>query len=82
MTIGSGVVRTTIRGGNTITNNTSANTLDLGTDTYIETPAGGASTTDIADAVWNELIDDHVSSGSTGRTLRDAKKKATLASIK
>ena len=82
MTIGSGVARTTIRGGNTITNNTTANTLDLGTDTYIETPAGGASTTDIADAVWNELIDDHVSTGTTGRTLRDAKKKATLASIK
>jgi hypothetical protein len=82
VTIGSGVARTTIRGGNTITNNTTANTLDLGTDTYIETPAGGASTTDIADAVWNELIDDHVSSGTTGRTLRDAKKKATLASIK
>ncbi len=82
VTIGSGVARTTIRGGNTITNNTTANTLDLGTDTYIETPAGGASTTDIADAVWNELIDDHVSTGTTGRTLRDAKKKATLASIK
>jgi hypothetical protein len=82
VTIGAGVARTTIRGGNTITNNTTANTLDLGTDTYIETPAGGASTTDIADAVWNELIDDHVTSGTTGRTLRDAKKKATLASIK
>ncbi|MFZ2199876.1 MAG: right-handed parallel beta-helix repeat-containing protein, partial [Microgenomates group bacterium] len=82
VTIGAGVARTTIRGGNTITNNTSANTLDLGTDTYIETPAGGASTSDIADAVWNELIDDHATSGTTGRTLRDAKKKATLASIK
>ncbi len=82
VTIGAGVARTTIRGGNTISGNTTANTLDLGTDTYIETPAGGASTTDIADAVWNELIDDHVSSGTTGRTLRDAKKKATLASIK
>lgn len=82
VTIASGVARTTVRGGNTITNNTTGNTLDNGTDTYIETPAGGASTTDIADAVWNELIDDHTTAGTTGRTLRDAKKKATLASIK
>lgn len=80
--IGSGVLRTTFRSGNTITNNTSANTLDLGTDTYMESPSGGASTTDIADAVWNEVIADHTTSGSTGRTLQDAKKKATLASIK
>lgn len=80
--IGSGVLRTTFRSGNTITNNTTANTLDSGTDTYIESPSGGASTADIADAVWNEVIDDHVTSGTTGRTLRDAKKKATLASIK
>ena len=78
--IGSGVARTTIRGGNTITNN-ATNTLDLGVDTYIETPAGGASTTDIADAVWNEIISDHQTSGSTGKTLLDTKKKATLASI-
>lgn len=80
--IGSGVLRTTLRSANTITNNTTANTLDLGTDTYIESPSGGASTADIADAVWNEVIADHITSGSTGRTLLDAKKKATLASIK
>lgn len=80
--IGSGVLRTALRSGNTITNNTVSNTTDLGTDTYIETPAGGASSSDIADAVWNELISDHQTSGSTGRTLQDAKKKATLASIK
>lgn len=82
VTIGTGVLRTTLRSANTITNNTTANTLDLGTDTYIESPSGGASTADIADAVWNEVIDDHVTAGSTGRTLKDAKKKATLASIK
>lgn len=80
--IGSGVLRSTLRSANTITNNTTANTLDLGTDTYIETSAGGASTSDIADAVWNEVVADHITSGTTGRTLRDAKKKATLASIK
>lgn len=80
--IGSGVSRTTLRGANTITNNTTGNTNDAGTDTYIETPAGGASTTDIADAVWNEVISDHTTVGSTGRTLKDAKTKATLASLK
>lgn len=82
VSIGSGVLRTTLRSANTITNNTTANTLDNGTDTYIESPSGGASTADIADAVWNEVIADHITSGSTGRTLLDAKKKATLASIK
>jgi len=80
--IGSGVTLTALRSANTITNNTSGNTLDNGTDTYIETPAGGASTTDIADAVWNEVIADHATAGTTGRTLRDAKLKATIASIK
>ena len=71
-----------VRGENTITNNTTANTRDLGTDTYIETPAGGASAGDIADAVWNEVIADHLTSGTTGKTLKDAKTKATLASLK
>ena len=80
--IGTGVARTTFRSGNTITNNTTANVLDLGTETYIESPSGGASTSDIADAVWNEVISDHQAADTTGRTLKDAKKKATLASIK
>ncbi len=82
VSIGSGVLRTTLRSANTITNNTTANTLDNGTDTYIEAPSGGASTADIADAVWNELISDHTTAGSAGRTLKDAKTKATLAGIK
>ncbi len=82
VSIGSGVTRTTLRSANTITNNTSGNTNDLGTDTYIETPAGGASSSDIADAVWNEVIADHATSGSAGKTLKDAKLKATIASIK
>ncbi|MFC1627280.1 hypothetical protein ACFL18_01835 [Patescibacteria group bacterium] len=36
----------------------------------------------IADAVWDETISDHVSTSSTGKTLKDAKTKATLASLK
>lgn len=81
ITIDTGVTRTTVRSGNTIINNTT-NTSDLGTDTYIETPAGGASSSEIADAVWDELISSHTISGTTGRTLKDAKSKATLASLK
>ena len=80
--IGTGVSRSTIRSGNTIVNNTLGNTQDLGTDTYLESTAGGASSTEIADAVWDELISSHTISGSTGRTLKDAKSKATLASLK
>ncbi|MFA6007398.1 MAG: right-handed parallel beta-helix repeat-containing protein [Candidatus Shapirobacteria bacterium] len=81
ITIGADVSRTTIRSGNTIISNT-PNTIDLGTDTYIETPAGGASSSEIADAVWDELVSSHTISGTTGRTLKDAKSKATLASLK
>jgi hypothetical protein len=80
--IDTGVNRTTLRSQNTITNNITANTSDSGTDTYIETPSGGASTTDIADAVWNEVIADHQTAGSAGKVLKDTKTKATLASLK
>ncbi|KKP72460.1 MAG: hypothetical protein UR68_C0015G0021 [Candidatus Roizmanbacteria bacterium GW2011_GWA2_35_19] len=79
---GAGVTRTTVRGDNTFNKNTSGNTHDLGTDTYIETQAGGASASEIADAVWDELIASHTTAGTAGRTLKDAKTKATLASLK
>lgn len=36
----------------------------------------------IADAVWDELVSSHTISGSTGKTLKEAKSKATLASLK
>lgn len=36
----------------------------------------------IADAVWDELVSTHTISGSTGKTLKEAKSKATLASLK
>lgn len=82
VTIGSGVLRTTLRSGNTFNKNTSGNTQDLGTNTYIETQAGGESATAIADAVWDEVISGHVTAGTAGKTLKDAKTKATLASLK
>jgi len=80
--VGTGVARTTVRGGNTIVNNTSNNTVDSGTDTYIESTPGGESAATIADAVWDEVLSGHTTSGSTGRTLKDIKTRATLASIK
>lgn len=36
----------------------------------------------IADAVWNEVIAGHLDAGTAGRILNDAKKRATLASLK
>lgn len=80
--IGSGVLRTVVRGQSTIVNNTTAQTQDSGTDTYIESPAGGASATEIADAVWDEVLSSHTTTGTTGKTLKDIKTRATLASIK
>jgi hypothetical protein len=82
ISIGSGVVRTVVRGGHTFANNTSGSTQDDGSQTYIETPSGGASASEVADAVWDELITDHLAANSSGRTLRDAKTRATLASLK
>lgn len=82
LTVGTGVLRTHVRSGHTFNKNTTGNTQDLGTDTYIETSAGGASASEIADAVWDEVITGHVTPGSTGKTLKDAKTKATLASLK
>ena len=80
--IGTGVLRTTLRSGNTFNKNTSGSTHDLGTNTYIETQAGGSSPTEIASAVWDEVISGHVTAGTAGKTLKDAKTKATLASLK
>lgn len=80
--IGSGVARTTLRAQNTIINNTTGNTQDSGTETYIEAPSGGESASAIADAVWDEVIASHTVAGSAGKTLKDIKTRATLASIK
>lgn len=82
LSVGSGVLRTHVRSGHTFNKNTAGNTQDLGTDTYIETQAGGASASEIADAVWDEVISGHLTSNTTGKTLKDAKTRATLASLK
>lgn len=77
-----GVSRTALRSGNTLTNNGTANTRNLGTDTYIETPAGGASETDIASAVWEEVMLPHNIPGTAGKMLQVIRNKAGLAAIK
>lgn len=79
--IGTGVLRTGVRSGHTFAKNTAGDTRDLGTDTFIETQAGGASPSQIADAVWDEVLSGHLTAGTTGRTLSDTKKRATLASL-
>ena len=80
--IGSLVARTMVRLHHTFSGNGSDTPNDEGSSSYIETPAGGESASTIADAVWNELISEHTGAGSAGKTLRDAKIKATLASLK
>ncbi len=78
--IGTDVLRTTVRGGTTFNKNTPDNVLNQGTDTYVE-PTGAADVEAIADAVWAEVITDVTTPGSAGKTLKDAKTKATLASL-
>ena len=80
--IGTGVLRTGVRSGHTFSKNSLGNTRDLGIDTFIETTAGGASASEIADAVWDEVIAGHSTAGTSGRFLKDAKLKATIASLK
>ena len=82
VTIGTDVSRTTVRGGNTIVNNVIANTRDNGSETFIEIPAGGATATEIADAVWEEVIAGHTGTpGAAAKVLKDIKTKATLSAI-
>ncbi len=84
----SSVTRTGIRLHHTFAGNTTPNINDSGTDTFQDT-SGAVTQGDIdaitaatADQVWDEVIADHVTVGTTGRTLKDAKTKATLASLK
>jgi len=83
--IGSGVVRTGIRLHHTFAANT-PNITDGGTGTFQDT-SGTITQGDIdsiVDGVWDEVISasQHAGAGSAGKTLRDAKVKATLASLK
>lgn len=80
--IGTGVLRTGVRLNHTFSGNAAGATRDLGTGTFIETQAGGESASAIADAVWDEVIAGHTTVGTAGRTLKDAKVKATIASLK
>jgi hypothetical protein len=81
--IGNGVVRTGIRLHHTFAGN-GTNISDVGTDTFQDT-SGTITQGDIdaiVDGVWDEVIGSHQTAGTTGRTLKDAKTKATLASLK
>ncbi len=83
--VDNGVVRTGIRMHHTFAGNT-PNLTDNGTDTFQDT-SGTITQGDIdniVDGVWDEVISAsaHAGAGSAGKTLRDAKTKATLASLK
>lgn len=81
--IGTGVTRTGIRLHHTFASNTT-NINDSGTGTFQDT-SGTITSGDIdaiVDGVWDEVISGHTTSGTTGKTLKDAKTKATLASLK
>ena len=86
--IGDGVTRTGVRLHHTFAGNTAPNVNDNGTDTFQDT-SGAVTSGDIdqiaiatADSVWDEVIGDHLTAGSAGKTLKDTKQKATLASLK
>jgi hypothetical protein len=82
------VTRTGVRLHHTFAGNATPNVNDNGTDTFQDT-SGTITSGDIeqiaiatADTVWDEVIGDHLTAGTTGKTLKDAKTKATLASLK
>lgn len=80
------VDRTGVRMHHTLAQNTAGNINDQSTTTIYDTTGaiGAGDIADIADAVWDEVISSSVHAGasSAGKTLRDAKTKATLASLK
>jgi len=81
--IASGVTRTGIRLLHTFAGN-GTNINDAGTGTFQDT-SGTITSGDIdaiVNGVWDEVIGTHVTPGTTGKTLKDAKTKATLASLK
>jgi hypothetical protein len=81
--IASGVTRTGIRLLHTLAGN-GTNINDAGTGTFQDT-SGTITPGDIdaiVNGVWDEVIGTHVTAGTTGKTLKDAKTKATLASLK
>jgi hypothetical protein len=89
--IGANTTRTMIRLHHSFSGNGAGTSDDIngtGIETYIET--GGTVTpsdraliaSETAVTVWDELIASHTTAGTTGKTLKDAKTKATLASLK
>ncbi|OGM14293.1 hypothetical protein A3A76_00170 [Candidatus Woesebacteria bacterium RIFCSPLOWO2_01_FULL_39_23] len=82
--ISTDVARTGIRLHHTLSGNT-PNINNLSSTTFQDT-SGTITQGDIdaiVDGVWDEVISPaHVTVGTAGRTLRDAKTKATLASLK
>ncbi len=83
--VNASATRTGIRLHHTIAKNTAGSIDTTGSiDTFQDT-SGAITPGDIeaiVDGVWDELISAHTGTGTTGKTLKDAKVKATLASLK
>lgn len=86
--VGAGVTRTGVRMHHTFSNNTLGTTYDAppttGKQTFFESvgAVSDQNIIDIASAVWNEVLTGHTTAQSAGKTLKDTKIKATLASLK
>lgn len=81
--IGTGVVRTGIRLHHTFSGN-ATNINDSGTSTFQDT-SGAITSGDIdsiVSGVWDEVLTAHTTANSAAKILKDAKTKATLASLK
>ena len=83
--VNASATRTGIRLHHTIAKNTAGDIDKTGSVDTFEDTTGAVGPSDIdaiVAGVWDELISAHTDPGSTGKTLRDTKIKATLASLK
>jgi len=83
--VNASATRTGIRLHHTIAKNTAGDIDKTGSVDTFEDTTGAVGPSDIdaiVEGVWDELISAHTDPGSTGKTLRDTKVKATLASLK
>ena len=87
--VNASATRTGIRLHHTIAKNTAGDIDKTDSVDTFEDTSGTITGGDItaiaeatADTVWDELISAHTGTGSAGKTLKDTKVKATLASLK
>jgi hypothetical protein len=77
--IGTGVAMTRIYANNFLSHNALGRFENNGSFTHFE---ASSTNSEFPAAVWDVAIADHLTAGSVGKTLKDTKTKATLASLK